>query len=114
MIRLMSDCLLRVSEVAAVNCGDFKENTLTVKKSKIDQLGEGRVLFVGDETMQVIEEYKEAAGITRGALFRRVLKGGKTATARLSPEAVREIIKKRSQGIRGVKGRISGHSLRVG
>ena len=114
MIRLMSDCLLRVSEVAAVNCGDFKENTLTVKKSRTDQLGEGRVLFVGDETMQVIEEYKEAAGITRGALFRRVLKGGKPTTARLSPEAIREIIKKRSQGIRGVKGRISGHSLRVG
>ena len=114
MIRLMSDCLLRVSEVAAVNCGDFKENTLTVKKSRTDQLGEGRVLFVGDETIQVIEEYKEAAGITRGALFRRVLKGGKPTTARLSPEAIREIIKKRSQGIRGVKGRISGHSLRVG
>ena len=29
-------------------------------------------------------------------------------------EAVREIAKKRSQAIRGVQGRISGHSLRVG
>ena len=35
-------------------------------------------------------------------------------TTRLTPEAVREIVKKRSQGIRGVKGRVSGHSLRVG
>ena len=96
IIRLMSDCLLRVSEVAAVN------------------VGEGRVLFVGDETVQVIEELKAKANISRGALFRRVLKNGKITTTRLSPEAIREIVKKRSQGIRGVKGRVSGHSLRVG
>ena len=114
IIRLMSDCLLRVSEVAAVNCGDFKDNTLTIRQSKTDQLGEGRVLFVGDETVQVIEELKAKANISRGALFRRVLKNGKMTTIRLTPEAIREIIKKRSQGIREVKGRVSGHSLRVG
>ena len=114
IIRLMSDCLLRVSEVAAVNCGDLKDNTLTIRQSKTDQLGEGRVLFVGDETWQVIEEYKAAAGITRGALFCRVLKGGTPTTKRLTSEAVRAIIKKRSQEIRGVQGRVSGHSLRVG
>ena len=114
MIRLMSDCLLRVSEVAAVNCGNLKDNTLKIRQSKTDQLGEGRVLFVGDETWQVIEEYKVAADITRGALFRRVLKGGTPTTRRLTPEAVRAIVKKRSQGIRGVQGRVSGHSLRVG
>ena len=79
----MSDCLLRVSEVAAVN------------------VGEGRVLFVGDETVQVIEELKAKANISRGALFRRVLKNGKITTTRLTPEAIREIVKKRSQGIRG-------------
>ena len=77
-------------------------------------MGEGRVLFVGNETLQVIEEYKVAAGITRGALFRRVLKGGKATTARLTPEAVREIVEKQSQVFRGVKGRVSGHSLRGG
>ena len=114
IIRLMSDCLLRVSEVAAVNCGDLKENTLTIRQGKTDQLGEGRVLFVGDETVQVIEELKAKTDISRGALFRRVLKNGKMTTTRLSPEAIREIVKKRSQGIRGVKGRVSGHSLRVG
>ena len=113
IIRLMSDCLLRVSEVAAVNVGDLKDNTLTIRQSKTDQLSEGRVLFVGDETVQVIEELKAKANISRGALFRRVLKNGKMTTIRLTPEAIREIIKKRSQGIRGVKGRVSGHSLRV-
>ena len=72
------------------------------------------MLFVGDETMQVIEELKAKADLSRGALFRRVLKNGKMTVTRLTPEAVREIVKKRSQGIRGVKGRVSGHSLRVG
>ena len=98
--------------VAAVNVGDLKDNTLTIRQSKTDQLGEGRVLFVGDETVQVIEELKAKATISRGALFRRVLKNGKMTTTRLTPEAIREIVKKRSQGIRGVKGRVSGHSLR--
>ena len=100
--------------VAAVNVGDLKDNTLTIRQSKTDQMGEGRVLFVGDETVQVIEELKAKANISRGALFRRVLKNGKMTTTRLTPEAIREIVKKRSQGIRGVKGRVSGHSLRVG
>ena len=72
------------------------------------------MLFVGDETVQVIEELKAKANISRGALFCRVLKDGKTTVTRLTPEAIREIVKKRSQGIRGVKGRVSGHSLRVG
>ena len=31
MIRLMSDCLLRVSEVVTVNVGHFKQNTLIVE-----------------------------------------------------------------------------------
>ena len=105
---------MRVSEVAAVNIGALKDNTLTIRQSKTDQFGEGRVLFVGDETVQVIEELKARADISRGALFRRVLKNGKRTTTRLTPEAIREIVKKRSQGIRGAKGRVSGHSLRVG
>jgi hypothetical protein len=37
MIRLMSDCLLRISEVVAVNVGDFKGSTPTLRSSKTDQ-----------------------------------------------------------------------------
>ena len=32
LIRLMSDCLLRVSEAVAVNCGDFGQRTLRIRK----------------------------------------------------------------------------------
>ena len=40
MIRLMSDCLLRISEVVAVNVEDI-DKVLTVRSSKTDQEGEG-------------------------------------------------------------------------
>ena len=39
MIRLMSDCLLRISEVVAVNVGDFKGSTLTLRSSKTRSRG---------------------------------------------------------------------------
>ena len=71
MIRLMSDCLLRVSEVVAVNCGHFKQNTLIVQRSKTDQQGEGVALYVTSDTRNAISKYKEKAEITRGALLDR-------------------------------------------
>ena len=43
MIRLMSDCLLRISEIVTVNVGDLKEKTLTLRSSKTDQEGTGEV-----------------------------------------------------------------------
>ena len=72
MIRLMSDCLLRLSEAVAVDVEDVQENTLTVQRSKTDQTGEGATLYIGDETKQLIQRYREIACITEGALFRRI------------------------------------------
>ena len=90
---------------ATINIGDLKENLLTTRRSKTDQMREGRVLFVGNETMEVTKGYK-AAGITRGALFLRLLKDSKTATTRFASETVGEIITKRNNGIWSVKGRV--------
>ncbi|MYG00020.1 tyrosine-type recombinase/integrase [Candidatus Poribacteria bacterium] len=113
MIRLMSDCLLRVSEVVAVNCGHFKQNTLIVQRSKTDQQGEGVALYVTSDTRDVISKYREKAGITRGALFRPIRRGGHIQTSRLTDVSARRIIKERAADA-GVNGFISGHSLRVG
>lgn len=113
MIRLMSDCLLRVSEVVAVNCGHFKQNTLNVYRSKTDQQGSGVALYVTSDTRSAITRYREKAGITRGALFRQIRRGGHIQTGRLSDVSARQIIKKRAADA-GVDGFISGHSLRVG
>ncbi len=113
MIRFMSDCLLRVSEVVAVDVEHFKQNTLVVERSKTDQQGEGVALYVTNETRKAISQYREKAGITHGALFRPVRRGGHIQTGRLTDVSARHIIKKRAADA-GVDGFISGHSLRVG
>ena len=113
MIRLMSDCLLRISEIVAVNIGDLKDRTLTVRASKTDQEGAGETLYVCDATRNVLTQYSETAGITRGALFRHIRRGDHIQPTRLHPHSARRIIKKRATDA-DVEGFISGHSLRVG
>ena len=113
MIRLMSDCLLRVSEVVSVNCGHFKQNTLVVQRSKTDQEGAGVALYVTSDTRKAIKRYREKADIHRGALFRPVRRGDHIQSGRLTDVSARRIIKRRAADA-GVDGFISGHSLRVG
>ncbi len=113
MIRLMSDCLLRISEVVAVNVVDFRERTLTVQASKTDQEGTGESLYVCDATRNVLNQYRERADIARGALFRHIRRGDHIQPTRLHPHSACRIIKKRATHA-GVDGFISGHSLRVG
>ena len=113
MVRLMSDCLLRISEVVTVNVGDLKERTLTLRSSKTDQEGTGESLYVCDATRNVLRRYRERADITSGALFRHIRRGDHIQSDRLTPHSARRIIKKRAANA-GVEGFISGHSLRVG
>ena len=121
MIRLMSDCLLRVGEVVAVNIDDIKKgvpdksgfSTLTLQGSKTDTAGVGETLYVGNPTLQAIERYREQGGIEGGALFRRVRFHQHVGEERLSTVGARMTIKIRAQAA-GVEGFISGHSLRVG
>ena len=112
LIRLMSDCLLRVSEAVAVNIEDIKENTLLVRSSKTDQEGVGETLYVCDVTLEMITRYKAAAALTAGALFRRLYKNGR-AGQRLTDRSARQIVKDRAGAV-GINGFVSGHSLRVG
>lgn len=113
IIRLMSDCLLRVSEVVAVNVADLKEKTLTLRSSKSDQEGTGESLYVCETTRNVLDRYRERAGITDGAMFRHIRRGDHIQPNRITAHSARRIIKKRAANAR-VKGFISGHSLRVG
>ena len=75
MIRLMSDCLLRISEVVAVNIEDV-DTTLAIRSSKTDQEGKGESLFIGEPTLDAIEKYCKSGEIESGALFRRIRRGG--------------------------------------
>ena len=123
MIRLMSDCLLRISEVVAINISDLKDKTLILRTSKTDQEGTGETLYVCDTTRHVLMQYRETAGITRGAVFRHIRtrgavfrhirRGGHIQPDRFTTVSARRIIQQCSQAA-GIEGFISGHSLRVG
>ena len=115
MIRLMSDCLLRISEVVAVNVEDVN-SALRIRQSKTDPGTAGIPdvkLYIGEPTQEAIKRYCEAANITEGPLFRWVRCGDNIASDRLTIDGVRKIIKRRAREA-GIKGKISGHSLRIG
>ena len=111
-IRLMSDCLLRISEVVAVNCEDVS-TVLRLRQSKTDQSGEGATLYICKDTRKVIKRYRRAGGISEGALFRAMYRGDRISPNRLKVNRAREVIKARAKAA-GVDSFISGHSLRVG
>ena len=113
LIRLMSDCLLRISEVVAIDVSDLQEKTLTVQASKTDQEGAGETLYVCGATRKVLKHYQERAEIDSGAMFRHIRRGDHIQSYRLHPHSARCIIQKRAANA-GVEGFISGHSLRVG
>ena len=113
LIRLMSDCLLRISEAVAVNVEDLKGKTLLVRSSKTDQEGRGEVLYVGVPTLKLIDRYCTRGEIQSGALFRHIRRGDHVQSGRLTTVSARRIIQARAKAA-GVEGFISGHSLRVG
>ena len=113
MISLMSDCLLRISEVVAVNVGDIKGSVLHLKASKTDQEGKGEALYICESTRRVIKRYLRKSDIERGALFRRVRYQNHLGTGRLSVHGARDAIKRWAAQAE-IEGFISGHSLRVG
>lgn len=119
IIATMSDGLLRVSEASALNVSDISRQadgsgTLRVSSSKTDQEGRGHIRYLGAPTLERIEAWLGAAGITEEGkpLFVHILKNGRTLMSRLGPRSIRSIIKRRAANV-GIEG-VSGHSLRVG
>ncbi len=115
MIRLMSDCLLRISEVVAADVEDVN-SALRIRQSKTNPGTAGIpdvTLYIGEPTQEAIKRYCEAANITKGPLFRWVRSGDNIASDRITIDGVRKIIKRRARAA-GIEGKISGHSLRIG
>lgn len=119
LLRLGSDAFLRISELAAVEVehletGEDGSGSLRLPRSKTDQDGEGKTLYVCRATMAAIGAWREASGVSSGPLFRGVSRDGTgvSATA-LSESSVPKVIRRRARAA-GIEGRMSGHSLRVG
>ena len=115
IITVMSDALLRVSEAADIQVDHIQPSpngaTLLVPRSKTDQEGEGRTLFIGRQTMSYIQKWRLAAGVHDGYLFRAVY-GDKVKDGGLTTKTLTRIVQRRAKECG--YGDVSGHSLRVG
>ncbi|MDE0044062.1 MAG: tyrosine-type recombinase/integrase [Candidatus Poribacteria bacterium] len=113
MISLMSDCLLRISEVVAVDVEDVGEEGLRMAGGERGQEERGANLYICESTRRLIKRYRRKARIESDALFRRVRFQNHVTEERLGVKGAREAIQ-RWAAEAGIEGFISGHSLRVG
>ncbi len=118
IVAVMSDALLRVSELVALQTADLVpaidgSATIAVRRSKTDQDGEGTNLYLGPPTVARLTKWLRAANIASGPLFRRIRRGDYPGTRPLHPSSIASILAKRATAV-GIEGNIRGHSLRVG
>jgi len=124
LFSLMSDCMLRVSELIAVQVQDVEvaadgSGRLQLPQSKTDQEGLGATLYVGAPTMMRIQNWlglieRYLGEIDRKSqLFLSIRRGGHIKRSGMSAQGVCKNIKKYVNEA-GLQGRFSGHSFRVG
>ena len=114
----------RRSELVSFNVDDVRlvEGGLevTLRRSKTDQEGEGRLVGVpyGSNPVtwpvRAMRAWLERSGIVDGPLFRSVDRSGSMGPTRLTAAAVALIVKRHAQRIGLDPARFAGHSLRAG
>ena len=114
---------LRRAELVALTVADVVDGvdglTVTVRRSKTDQAGEGRRIGIPfgstPETCPVraVRAWLTEAGITEGPLFRSVTRHGGLG-ARLSGRAVARIVQGHAAAVGLEAAQFGGHSLRAG
>jgi site-specific recombinase XerD len=111
----------RRSELVALDVEDLEESELgfkvIIRHSKTDQEGMGQTIAIvrGSVACPVmaLKAWLEAAGITTGAVFRSVKKGGAVAE-RLSAQSVADIVKTYAERVGLDPALFAGHSMRSG
>jgi integrase len=114
----------RRSELVALNWEDIETGkeglTITVRRSKTDQEGQGRKIGIpyGRQAahcpVRALETWRDAAGGDQGPVFRPVDRHGNPGHARLSDRAVARIVKRTLPGDGYDPRQYAGHSLRAG
>jgi integrase len=92
---------------------------LHLRKSKTDQLGQGRKIGIPFARgrhcpVAAIDAWLERSGIVKGAVFRNVNRHGQIASTRLSGEGVALVVRERLKAAGLDPAGFSGHSLRAG
>jgi integrase len=114
----------RRSELVALNLDDIEWTTegalVTIRRSKTDQEGLGRKVGIprGDIACPVtaLEAWLEAAGISEGAVFRRVFnrRAQRVGDQRLAARNVASVVKAAAAKLGFDPATFGGHSLRSG
>ena len=113
---------LRRSELVALTLPDVERApdgiVLHIRQSKTDQDGQGDQIAVPNgrklRPVEALYAWLEAAAITHGPIFRRVMKGGGRLGNRLTTQSVALIVKRWAKAARVDSDSLSGHSLRAG
>lgn len=116
------DTMCRRSELVSLSIDDaiidHENQTIKIKlkKSKTDQYGLGRWLYLSDATQQTILDWLDATNLLNGKLFRGITRGN-NVTVGLSCAQInriyKQIVSKTNVDSTTLKN-ISGHSIRVG
>ena len=116
---------MRRSEIIGLDMEDVAIEpeglAVTIRRSKTDQEGQGRLIGIVrgargplTDPVAAIEDWRAAAGIESGPLFREVDRAGRVGAGRLSDRAVARIVKRSAARVGIDPERVSGHSLRAG
>jgi site-specific recombinase XerD len=113
----------RRSELVALDVADIQSSDggglrVTIRRSKVDQEGEGAIIAIAPGTTdcpaRALTTWLNAAGIAEGPVFRPINKVGKVSSTRLTDRSVANIVKAYADRA-GLDGRMfSAHSLRSG
>ena len=121
LLALAYDTLLRRSELVALEVSDLVREadgtaTLLVRASKVDAEGEGALVYLARDTVQLVRNWLEHGRVSQGRLLRSVRKGG-VVGEKLDPSQIPRIYKSmaRAAGLPDeIVKSLAGHSTRIG
>ncbi|SHN91727.1 hypothetical protein BHECKSOX_2120 [Bathymodiolus heckerae thiotrophic gill symbiont] len=119
LVCLSYDTLCRRSETVAIQVEDLNfhddgSGSLTIVKSKTDQLGAGTVKYLSHTTVEHLQNWLLCAEISEGAVFRGLNRWQQVLPGSLSGEGVSRSFKRIALTTGLDISNISGHSTRVG
>ena len=119
LLQLGYETMRRRSEICAFQFDDVQrlangKYALLLRKSKTDQFGEGKLIPISEELVNLIDHWSETIGYTGGYILRS-FKRNLSVRENMEPAAVNKILKmlQRKAKIKDI-GELSGHSFRVG